>query len=105
MRRSLVIMCVLFAVLFGLTACGTSSSKGSTTTKSTPSSATKAGNAQRAKARLEAHLICLGKHGVKFKTGTKVLTPAEIRAEPKYVAAVAICKVPAKVTPTTKSAG
>jgi len=101
MRRSLVIMCVLVAVLLGLTACGTSSSKGSTT-KSTPSSVTKPkANPQRAKAKLKAYLTCLGKHGVVFKSGTKVLTAAQIHAEPKYATAVAICKVPAKVTTTT----
>jgi Flp pilus assembly protein TadD len=104
MRRSLVIMLVLVAVLLGLTACGTSSSKASTTTKSTPSSVSRPkpkANAQRAKARLHAYIVCLQKHGVTFKSGTKTLTAAAVRAEPKYTSAVAICKAPA-VTPTTK---
>jgi uncharacterized lipoprotein YmbA len=107
MRRSLVLL-VLIAALVGLTACSSSSSKASTTTRSTPSSVPKPkakGNPQRARQRLAAYLTCLKLHGVVFKSGTKNLTAAELRAEPKYVTAVTVCKVRNQVTPTTAKAG
>ncbi len=102
-------MLVLVAVVVGLAACGGSSSKASTTTKPAPTSTSKptaAVAAARVKARLRVYVTCLRKHGVTFKSGAKKLTLAEVRAEPKYTAAVAVCKVPAKHSTTTaKSSG